>query len=92
MFCPSSREKKIGITHKSVLNMASSDSQIDTPQRGHPKGPLTLAIFAAILVAIFVAISSTILNRPCKLLVLAESPEVYTGDLKSSQNRSKNRH
>ena len=30
--------KQIGIkTHKSVLNMASSDSQIDKPQRGCPK-------------------------------------------------------
>ena len=26
-----------GITQKSVLNMASSDSQIDKPQRGRPK-------------------------------------------------------
>ena len=30
MFCPFSREKI-------VLNMASSDSQIDKPQRGRPK-------------------------------------------------------
>ena len=43
------------------------------------KGPFTLAIFAAI--------SSAISNRPCKLLAIqiaAESPVVYTGDLKSS--------
>ena len=26
-----------GLQKKSVLNMASSDSQIDKPQRGHPK-------------------------------------------------------
>ena len=38
----------------------------------------------------FVAIS----NRPCKLLAIPrrfESPVVYTGDLKSPRNRSKNR-
>ena len=29
--------KKLTSTQKSVLNMASSDSQIDKPQRGRPK-------------------------------------------------------
>ena len=54
------------------------------------KGPLTLAIFAAILAAIFAAISSAISNHPSKLLAIqtaAESPVVYTGDLKSPWNR-----
>ena len=40
------------------------------------------------------AISSSISNRPCKLLVIqivVESPVVYTGDLKSPRNRRKNR-
>ena len=37
MFCPVSREKNNGKTQKSVLNMASCDSQIDKPQRGRPK-------------------------------------------------------
>ena len=31
--------KEIGITQESVLNMASSNSQIDKPQRGRPKRP-----------------------------------------------------
>ena len=35
MFCPFSRE--IGVTQKSLLNMASSESQIDKPQHGRPK-------------------------------------------------------
>ena len=55
-------------------------------QDTHRKGPFTLAIFAAILAAIFAAIS----NRPCKLLAIqiaVESPVVYTGDLKSPSNR-----
>ena len=50
------------------------------------KGPFTLEIFAAILAAIFAAIPSAISNRPCKLLAIqiaAESPVVYTDDLKS---------
>ena len=33
VFCPFSHEK----TQKSVLNMESSDSQIDKPQCGYPK-------------------------------------------------------
>ena len=37
VFCPFSREKKYGINLESALNMASSDSQIDKPQRGRPK-------------------------------------------------------
>ena len=37
VFCPFSHEKKSAQTQKSVLNMASSDSQIDKPQRGRPK-------------------------------------------------------
>ena len=32
-----SHEKKLTKTQKSVLNMGSSDSQIDKPQRGSPK-------------------------------------------------------
>ena len=36
MFCPFSREKDLHEL-RSVLNMASSDSQIDKPQRGRPK-------------------------------------------------------
>ena len=35
VFCPFSREK--AYTQESVLNMASSDSQIDKPQCGRPK-------------------------------------------------------
>ena len=53
----------------------------------YSKGPFTLAIFAAILAAIFAAIS----NRPCKLLAIqiaVESPVVYTCDLISPQNRA----
>ena len=36
--------KEIGITQKSVLNMASSNSQIDKPQRGRPKRPELLDV------------------------------------------------
>ena len=36
VFCPFSRQKKRQ-TQKGVLNMASSDSQIDKPQHGRPK-------------------------------------------------------
>ena len=36
MFCPFSREK-IDINSEKCLNTASSDSQIDKPQRGRPK-------------------------------------------------------
>ena len=38
MFCPCSCQKNnLASTQKSVLNMASSDSQINKPQRGRPK-------------------------------------------------------
>ena len=36
MLCSLSRGKKRGINSVKCLNMASSDSQIDKPQRGHP--------------------------------------------------------
>ena len=36
MFCPFPREK-VSLTQKNLLNVASSDSQIDKPQRGRPK-------------------------------------------------------
>ena len=48
-----------------------------------------MAIFAAVLAAIFAAISRAISNRSCKLLAIqiaAESPVVYTGDLKSNRH------
>ena len=38
------------------------------------KGPFTLAIFTAILGAIFAVISSAISNRPCKLLAICKNP------------------
>ena len=37
MPCPFSHEKNWHKLEKSVLNMASSDSQIDKPQHEHPK-------------------------------------------------------
>ena len=37
VFCPFCRENKTAKAQKSVLNMSSSDSQIDKPQRGRPK-------------------------------------------------------
>ena len=37
MFCPFSREKNWHVTQKSVLNMASGNSQIDKTQHGCPK-------------------------------------------------------
>ena len=37
VFCPFSRETNLHKTQTSVLNIASSNSQIDKPQRGHPK-------------------------------------------------------
>ena len=70
-----------------------SPSLCATMQARYCKGPFTLAIFAAILAEIFAAISSAISNRLSKLLAIqiaAESPVVYTGDLKSPRNRSKN--
>ena len=37
MFCPFSCEKNWHVAQKSVLNMASGDSQIDKTQRWHSK-------------------------------------------------------